>query len=69
MVLHLDCITFKISDGKGREVSLDNAKAFWLDGKVEDCNQGFQRLANMDFNIKKLDEFYKYTDKSSFESK
>ena len=59
MKLYLDSRTHQITNEEGQEVSLDNAKAFWLNGKVEDCSQSFQRLANLDFSFDKLDEFYR----------
>ncbi len=58
MIIYLDSRTHKITNEKDQEVSLDNAKAFWLAGKVEDCSQSFQRLANLDFDFDKLDKFY-----------
>ncbi len=58
MILHLDTVTFIVTDEKDRVVSLDNAKAFWSTGKVSDCNLAFQRLANLDWDIDKLDGFY-----------
>ena len=58
MELYLDSRTRKITNEQDQEVSLDNAEAFWLAGKVEDCSQSFQRLANFDFDFDKLDEFY-----------
>ena len=58
MILYLDSTTHKITNEKDQEVSLDNAKAFWTAGKVEDCTQSFQRLANLNFDFDKLDKSY-----------
>ena len=58
MKLYLDSVTHQITNEKGQKVHVDNAKRFWFDGVVEDCNQSFQRLANYDFDFDKLDEFY-----------
>ena len=58
MKLYLDSRKHKITNEKGREVSVDNAKAFWLHGNVEDCSFSFQRLASFDFDFNKLDKFY-----------
>lgn len=58
MILYCNSREHTIKDQKGRIVSLDNAKAFWNEGKVEDCNLGFQRLANLDWDWDKLDSFY-----------
>lgn len=58
MILYLDSRTHRITNEQDEEVSLDNARAFWLAGKVEDCTQSFQRLANLDFDFDKLDKSY-----------
>lgn len=58
MILDLDTKTRKIVNGRGQEVSLDNAKIFWNDGKVTDCSLSFQRLANLDFDFDELDKAY-----------
>jgi hypothetical protein len=58
MKLYLDSRTHKITNEKDEEVSLDNAKVFWFNVEVEDCSQSFERLANLDFDFDKLDEFY-----------
>lgn len=58
MELYLDSHTHRITNQKDQEVSLDNARFFWNNGKVEDCSQSFQRLANYDFDFVKLDKFY-----------
>ena len=58
MILYLDSRTREITNEKDLKVHVDNAKVFWLNGKVEDCNQSFQRLANFDFDFDRLDKFY-----------
>jgi len=58
MILYCDSREHTIEDEKGRRVHIDNAKVFWNDGKVEDCNLSFERLANLGWNWDKLDSFY-----------
>jgi len=63
MILYLDSHSRKITDEKDRKVSLDNAKVFWFDGKVEDCSLSFERLASFDFDFNRLERFYEENQK------
>jgi hypothetical protein len=63
MELYLDTRKREITNEKGKIVHVDNAKVFWLDGKVDDCSLSFQRLANFDFDFDKLDKFYAECDR------
>ena len=65
MILDLDTKKRKITNGRGQEVSLDNAKAFWETGDVEDCSLSFQRLANLDFDFDELDKAYAEMDEQN----
>ncbi len=58
MILDLDTRNRKITNNRGQEVSLDNAKWFWEKGMVKDCSLSFQRLANHDFDFDELDKAY-----------
>ena len=58
MILYLDIRTREITDEKDRKVHVDNAKVFWLDGKVENCSLSFERLASFDFDFNRLERFY-----------
>ena len=58
MILDLDTKNRKITNGRGQEVSLGNAKHFWENGKVKNCSLSFQRLANLNFDFDKLDKAY-----------
>lgn len=63
MILYLNSKTREITDEKDRIVHVDNAKVFWLDGKVEDCNLSFERLASFDFDFNRLERFYEENQK------
>lgn len=58
MELYLETQSRKITNEHDQEVSLGNAKAFWLAGRVKDCSLSFQRLANFDFDFNRLEQFY-----------
>jgi len=66
MILDLDTKKRKITNGRGQEVSLDNAKHFWEGGKVTDCSLSFQRLANLDFDFDELDKAYAEMDEHNY---
>ncbi len=63
MELYLNSNARVITNKKGQEVSLDNAKHFWKTGQVSDCSQSFQRLANLDFDFDALDLAYQEMNK------
>ena len=49
---------FSIEDDKGKKLTIDEAKQLVADDKIEDCNIGFQRLVNYDWDIEQLKQFY-----------
>ena len=40
-------------------MTIKDAKAAWEGGRITSCNLAFRRLANLDFDTKKLLAFYK----------
>ena len=50
--------TFTICDDASKEITLDEAKSLWETGQIKDSNLSFQRLANMNFDITALKQFY-----------
>ena len=47
----MDTHEVSIDNGKGAWFTLEEAKQHWNNGEVIDCNLGFKRLANNDFDV------------------
>lgn len=58
MELYLNSTTHEIRDDRGNLVSVEDAKKYWEEGKVEDANMSFHRLMTFDFDFTELDNFY-----------
>ena len=56
MELYLD--GGKIVDENRKELTVAQARAAWDNGLVDDYNLAFKRLADLDFDFEKLQEFY-----------
>lgn len=52
----------KIVDENKKELTIAQARAAWYNGLVDDYNLTFKRLADLDFDFEKLQEFFKEMD-------
>lgn len=57
--LFLNCATdYSIAEHR-KPVTLERARALYEAGAVDNCNLGFQRLAEFGFDIEKVKAYYK----------
>ena len=57
MEIYLDA--GKIVDGNRKELTVEQAKAAWENGLVDDYNLAFKRFADLGFDFDKLKAWYK----------
>ena len=58
-ILYCNSKEHTIEDAQGNPVTIEQAKLIIDNAHLEDCNLSFQRLASLDFDWDKFDEFYR----------
>lgn len=46
-------------EATGETISIDQARQYWLDDKIDDSNMAFQRLVQSDFDPGTVEQLYR----------